>query len=671
MRHAICRLKTRAIPCAIATLVCGVLLQYSAVAVPTLPREEASVPIVSQTVTVAHIGADVLRLSTTAPSIPAGGTFRYSTRLTLDAPADHVWMRFRVRHPSGRLIFQRTRVATDARRGPMNAEFERGTDDLGLRPGVFPVEVEASIARDGSTETTSVAAGLLVYDPAQAPLTIALVARVSNQPLSGSGGRFVADPARYTRARDDARAVASWILSDPRARATLAVSPLLLEEWRRASEGYELVGPEGVEAVAGDSPVAREYAAALGTLSSALATGRLELAALGYADPDLSALADADMTDDVSAQYERGTSAAFASLETSLSTGTVPAGGCVPPEAARLLTGAGIGYAVVTETCVRTGDTTASPSSYRGNGGLTLLVSDGRVSAAVAQGDASRATALAFERLLDPRASGPLVALVELGPGRARTEDVLASMNALFSHGWIRQETARSVAAAPRQNAELKAGAGAGGDTRGYWAAVAEARRWTEAFVTAVGEGDPEAATARRDSLIAQSARWADPDGSWEFVERGRAFADAALVLATDTLDVVDLAVEPITLPGTGGSIPVSVRNNGERTLNVRMRYRTSDKLRIEGRTSEELELPPRETVLEVPVDLGTALAGTIHVAVVAGDVTLDEASVTVRASYLDRIVTGVGVAIVLGVLLVIVARRMRSVNGAAADGNG
>ncbi len=604
-------------------------------------------------------------LDTSRPSVAAGEPFGFRVRVEATDSATQAWVRFRLLRSTGRLIYQRTRVLPIDAPASVETYFERQTADLALSPGVYPVEVTIAITGGDTRREATLSARLMVYDQKRPRLPVVFVARVSGQPLSDPQGRFVADPGRFTRARDDARELAGWVLANPHARLTMSVSPLLLEEWRRISEGYEFVSPEGLERVSADEAVPRAYADALQTIAQAARGGRLELVSTGYADPSLSDITAAGMTDDVLPQYEQGLSATFAALETTPSTGTVPAGDCVPGETVAHLVRAGVRYAVVNATCTRVGDTTATPTSHRSRpGGLTILVADDAVSSALQSGDTSRVVALAFARATDEKLYGPLVITSRFGPGGLEPSVLTAAADELAAAPWAGLRTGAAAVRPTKRTTRLLAAKRSPGVPTGYWQEVNLARRWADALQSAVGEGAADAVTARRDSLIAQAAAWADPDGSWAAADRGRAFAATAKRYADLTLGSVRLALQPITLSGPKGNVPVTIRNSGERPLQVTLRARTSGGARIAGSEVLTMSLGPAESFTEIPVDLRQTVSSRLTVDILAGDVVVDSRTVEVRASYLDRIATIGGVVTVLGVLLAFIIRRVRSAEG-------
>ena len=90
-----------------------------------------------------------------------------------------------------------------------------------------------------------------------------------------------------------------------------------------------------------------------------------------------------------------------------------------------------------------------------------------------------------------------------------------------------------------------------------------------------------------------------------------------------------------------------------------------SSHLRLVGDRSWTIELRPQENFFEVPVDLQNALAGQLTLAVMAGDLVLQEQTVTVQASYLDRLAIIGGIVLVLGVMLAFIIRRVHAVEAA------
>lgn len=244
-------------------------------------------------------------LESTTTAVPQDGAFAYTAHVRLAEPTTYLQVRFRVRRPSGRLLYQRTFVRTDIEAGTQTFSFQRALADLDLRPDIYPVEL--AVVADGTQKRTwKIEGSLRVYDASTAAMPVAVIVRVTSAPSIDPEGRFVIDPALESRARDEVVRLADAVIATPRFRASLAIPAQTLEEWRRIAGGYELSGAAGVQVVAADAATPRAYKDALKRLGAAVRTGRLELLNVPYADPDIAGLVDAMRLRDLGAHFTRG-----------------------------------------------------------------------------------------------------------------------------------------------------------------------------------------------------------------------------------------------------------------------------------------------------------------------------------------------------------------------------
>jgi hypothetical protein len=607
-------------------------------------------------------------LLTSTPTVPTGGTIEYTAQVRLARQASYLQTVFEVSRPSGQLLYKRTKVAYNAKRGFTRYDFERAmTDVLDLEPGTYPVRATATANVGGTSVTTETAGTLRVYEKGGTRVRTALVARVSGQPMAGPDGRFVVDPARSTGARNAVGIISQRILSDPNARVTLAVPPLLLAEWRRLSGGYTLA--DGT-AVRPDDPVAVAYNSTLADLKAAIDTGRLELVTLGYADPNLTDLANHGLASDVGPQYDAGISAVFASLELTPSVGTAPAGGCVPPNEVGLLSEKNVDYVVVDEDCARQGKRHPDSGVYHVSGdSMHAMVAETTSSAGLSAGNPASAVERAFARLVKAPKE-PLVMSVDIdGDSFTTTDAVGAALTAFEAQPWLQLVNARSLKPASGVGkVRLLAGRSTPKAPKGFWKSVAKSRNYAEAYFAALGASDPEATLAGQQSLVAESSAWAGPDHGWTGAKRGLGFADASLKTTAPILNGVSMKAEEITLSGSKGEIPITIDNKSQKTLNVVVRVASSGGARVRSDDEIQTELPPKETYLEIPVDLQASLSGNVVIEVVAGDLVLERETVTVRASTLDRLALGGMVVVVLIGMLVFIVRRTRAAQAPSDD---
>jgi hypothetical protein len=293
------------------------------------------------------------------------------------------------------------------------------------------------------------------------------------------------------------------------------------------------------------------------------------------------------------------------------------------------------------------------------------------VSAVVIDEDASGllASADGVDALLDhvfaltlaespPRA---VVALVEVGPGTASDIDALSTVvEAAVTADWIDMTTCAAIASAPDGDESTlapRADPGRAAPT-GYWADVDAARRSAKGLHAAAGELDVDAEAAMYDLLVAESRCWAGPDESWSLADRGRAFAAAALRHGETVLSAITMASEDITFAGRSGKIPVSIENGNEKSLQVVVRA-TPERARTSVTRETTVTLRPADNYLEIPVSLDSALSDRVSIEVLAGDYVVSGTTVTVGASYLDRLAIVALIVLVLAGLLFYIRRRV------------
>jgi len=597
-------------------------------------------------------------------SVPADGSFRIGVEVEVPEPTSYLEVRLQIRRPSGRLLFQRTEVRSDVETGTVEVEFARDLADLELRPDAYPYEIRVRSQAEAVEE--KVASGfLLVHAPEPDVTPVALAVRISTAPRFDTQGNFVTDPARSTGALEQAEELARAVLDDPALRLTLAISPVTLDEWARIAQGYLVAeSDEGLVEVGPGEPGPARYAAALTSLQEAIATGRLELLDVGYADPDIAALDSVGRVGDLAAHYSRGLSAYLATLETSPTTGAAVAHDELPEGALDVLDERGIRFVLLAPEKLAEEEASVAGGIYPlEESAVSAYVLDRETCDSIEQGDPSAGALVVFRHAISEGWSEPVVTLTDLGPGRPGT---VASVLELA--GFVREAVWAELAT----TSELSGGAARDpvslpqsvestpAAPPGYWEDAARARMWAAGLEAAAGPGDPDARSASDASLIAQGARWAGPDGRWSMADRGRAFASYAERTSRTVLEQVTVAAQDVTLAGPRGDVPISIVNGSAKELTVLLSMRGAE-LDLTGPDEELVTLSPQENFYTVGVDLQSALSGTLVVEIRAEEVLLATGTSVVRASYLDRLAIVGGVAVLLLGLLLFIRRRVRA----------
>lgn len=318
---------------------------------------------------------------------------------------------------------------------------------------------------------------------------------------------------------------------------------------------------------------------------------------------------------------------------------------------AATLDGRGVACVLAPPSAVRSDDTTAAPGCYTmDDSTVKVLVTDEEVAAGAHLG------AEAFYDALFDRLEGePVVVMFRIGPdGSNSTIDVQHTLDWIADAPWLVTEDLAGLSRRSDAAPATLTGADGESDPK-YWADVAESRASTLAYVEAVGSQDPDAALALRAVLAAESSLLAGGDESSQ--AEGLARAGEALGYVTAQFALVRLDATDVTLSGSTGDVPLTLINDTGRPMTLTLDAGSSTANSTV--TSQEIVAQPTQTFLTLPVDLGNSLADELLVTVRAGDVTVTEASVRVRASYIDRLATVLMVVIVLAVLLVIIRRRV------------
>lgn len=614
-------------------------------------------------------GSAFVTLDKGTVSTPVAGAFTFNVSIAVDAPTSYLESRLQIRNPGGRLLYQKTEVRSAVETGTVQLGYTRDLADLGLEPGVYPVELRVRSQSQQGVREWIVEDELLLYDPKTATTPVAIVVRISAAPSMDAEGRFIVDPAESTRARDEAEALARLILGQTDKRLTLAIPPVLLEEWLRASQGYSVASVEGIVDVAVTEPAPKAYAQTLDLLRRAVATGRLEIADVPYGAPDVGALQSEERLADLTTHLIRGHSAVFAALESSPSAGVVTTTDRIPAAALKSIADAGASTVALDRESVESSETTPPSGAYRltADARISALVIDTEFSDALESAESRTCADHVFARSISETPTSPIVAVVDLGPGfKAGMPDVAACLTDLSGQPWasFRTMTQASRAATGEPVALVRTAGPIPDAPSGYWDDTSRARRLAAAFLGAVGVNDPEAQRASDQSLIAQSALWAGPDLNWGSADRGRAIAGASERASSEVFDSIVLGASDITLSSTGGSVPVSINNASDKTLTLSLRTSATG-MDVGPRETDKAHVRPQENFVTVPVDLGQSLSGELTIELWADDVLLDKTSVVVRASFLDRLVLVAGLALVLVGMLLFIRHRVRSASRA------
>jgi len=603
----------------------------------------------------AEPGTQVVRVNVSQPStaVRTGESVPATVTVSLSEPAEYLEVRFRLHSPEGRLVYQKTEVRWDMEAGAHAIGFERSAGATMLTQGRYPIEIR--VLASGSDPTTA-SGRVLVLDPDTAPQPVVLVARVWGTASVGHQSSGATDPATGVALRSDLIALADLAVN-ARVPVALALPPVLIEEVARTAGGYQAPNGDGIVSedagVAPDADTVTEAGDALEALVDANASGALTLLDVPYALPDLTGLAEAGAESDLAAHWALADSVDLAAVRSVMASGTAYLGSSLTRSGITSLDARATPAVVAPGRALRIDGEEPAPGIYTlSNDHLTVIVPDDEVTAAIDAGSDEF-----YDVLFDRMGSGPATLMIDVGPdARGGVDAVRDAAGWVERADWLRWQPVDGVVA-PEDAAVVSIAEGATSAPNGYWDGLAMARSLVRAYSDAVGDDDADVMSASRMLLVAESELWSGPHGTWPRVVRPRDMVTRVEEFVSSEFARVVLDVKDVTLSGSTGEVPFTVVNSTGKHLELTI---VVEPLDARGeRTTTSVALEPTQNFITVPVDLRNAIASRLRISAVSGDVTVAEATLDVRTSYIDRLATVGMVVLVLIVLLVVIRRHM------------
>lgn len=604
-------------------------------------------------------------LSTSTPTIAQTGELDWKVAVRPSPKAQSAQIRFEVRRQSGALIYRRTHYLnnldkkTKGKKTVLYTEsFQRDLTGLSMGEGTYTIAVEATISNGPDRETASLYSCQYIYDNERSPQQWACALHFSSMPLRDADGVFVVDPSTGTpeAQREALTKIASLATARKNSRITLYISPLLLEDFEAASKGYTLKLPSAAKAqkVDATSVVAQRYTNTLTALSDALSSGALSLGTVGFSDPNLTALSQANMTDDIELQYSRALSTLTPLIQKSAqsldASHTAPLGTRLSDEAVSALTDAKITGVVLSDKAV---STSKHPVGML-NSSIVGYVSDSTLSDIIASKESTAVTDAFFDSYqAASQDDEPLIVTHTLISNEDQARKAVANIDLLYSQPWLKPVTFGEITPKKINNApRLALKKVAKSKQTDFEKKVYKARRASEGLVFALDE-NVKSISAREDSLIAENGTPTTTALTPLAKATRLAYAEKANKLASSVFKKVTVKVASVTLSGHKGKVPITIKNNNKEEVRIVLRFNTSSGLSFDAKPKALIGLPPQETFLEPNVEMQNASRGKLNMTLTAGKYVVCEKTVDISASYIDTIVIVV-IVVVIGVVLIL-----------------
>jgi len=598
-----------------------------------------------------HVAVEILQPT---PTVHSGKAVPASVAVALSEPAEYLEVRLRLRTPQGRLIYQKTEVRSEVAAGRQLIAFERPADNPALSQGRYPVEVR--VLATGS-EPTNATGRVLVIDPEMEPQKVAIVARIWATPTIARDGSLAVDPADQPGLQDSLSSIAD-LAASRYTPISLITPPVLLEELGRIAEGYQVVGESA--AIASTSDASVKAADTLTGLTSARESGFVELVDTPYALPDLAGLASVGASSDLESHWVRADAVTTATLRSTTASSTAYLGLTPTEEAVSTLSARDTTQLIVPEHSLTIG-TEESPAGIHplGDTEVAVVVPDEDASAAVDLGPSDF-----YDVMFDRLGMGPVTLIVDVGPDATQqTKSIQHAIEMIGLVDWLEVAPLSELEAPegaepvdPNLHAESTA-------PDSHWDTIAQARKALVAYRDAVGTDDPDVESSARTLLVTESELWAGANDTWARSDRAREMAEEISRFVAGEFEMITFDAKDVTLSGSTGEVPFTLVNNTGRHLTLTI-VGTFDG-NTERQITRTVEIDPNQNFITLPVDLRNSVTSHLHVVAQSGDITVDETTLTVHTSYIDRLATIGMVILVLLVLLVVIRKRIVKLNAA------
>ncbi|MCL2403440.1 MAG: hypothetical protein FWC86_04350 [Coriobacteriia bacterium] len=710
----LCILTTLFIPAALLTF------PLVAQADPNLGRAESII-------TEIDLGESHFRLITDRPAIPTDGSYSYVVEITPGEGLLSVGLHFQLMreedgwpfHYFGDSVYIERSVQTDdesddeTEDGPRNQRpappaepevirrlLERRTANnlygLGMYEGVYYVAVIVTAVTTAGEESATLRDMLVVYNPNEPQLNLMPTIHLSALPSRNTQGVFLSHPAGglFDERREMLDAISGWINDTQRARLTLAISPLFLEELAIMAEGFDYLDIHSEEIITLDaeSEEAQVAAQTLENLRTAHGTGRLSITAQGYADPDFSVLDALDLVDDLPSHFEIGQSVLTSTFEQEPPSITVPwtsqltaeqfqtLSDVLPQTTPRnheskiILDSDTLGFAQTTIN--GTDGQRFNQNLYQDEAGDLLIVADSERSAALSQ-IGSRAQII-LDLLEERQRDGITPLLIQAQDDVDSIVVLLDNLELLSDYNWVNLVDSNFVDSTQASSLNFVAAQ----EVEDIPESVQELQRSRNevlGLISALGEVDSEqqemldryyllslAIFAGLGTTIGEYTNGRNTDNDNDSLNISPA-AYECLDLARQLSSYADLWFSGIeihtqahTFSGNSGVLPITILNGSDQTLYLDVRYITTGQNVVVYPEYIQQAFLSGESFLEPTVELRNIVSGSVDVQIWAGNHLIATESVRVSATYTDRIVIIVMVALAGTGLAFFIWKRVR-----------
>ena len=563
------------------------------------------------------------------------------------------------------------------RPGMNDFSFKINLSEHGMNEGVFPVVVEALQQK---TQLTFAGTQVVVLSPkpADPPLQVALVFDVNEparQELSGAIDDILAVECASSRGRDGWLSQMSSLDHYENLHASIALSPLILDEIQQLSRGAVVKNGTKDSEVSAKSPEAVSAANVLKGFRKLSQTPRFQFLSTPYATPDVEKLWQLKWFSDARGQIDRGAQVLGNILGGISPAYFYPPGLAMDSRVLRNL-GTQIGPFMVLNGALldrsKEGkkltkpDTLTAPVELKGATGrqTIALFTDTRLADVVARmqpsEDAYGVTQCMVSELANLYLENPTQAraITMVWPSNWRpNQDVFEELMRFFdTTSWVKTanvgETINKSPPANKQplvipEVSTTAQASAPGGTDDYFARVALTRNACTTYSSFVFKDNPRLTIDMQWLYVTESDVWRQ----WGKPAEGLALATSLSENIGAELAKIELPKSPtITVTGAKAKIPVSITNSTGYRVKTTLKL-SSNGLSFPSGSSRFLVLEPKENLIDIPVTINKKGKVLFRAKLLAGATVLSTLEMPVQTGAFSTFAIVI-VCVLLGIIL-------------------
>lgn len=551
--------------------------------------------------------------------------------------------------------------------GITRLEVSQDLTALKITEGVYPVSLNLVQRRKTLASLNSYL--VVVNSRVSPPLLVALVWNVHEPAHFDPEGVYldnkIAEECRQAPDNPGIHAVYNAALAKHALiQANINVSPVLLDQLRDISDGYELKRDSTLVKIEDTSPAATDARKTLRDYENLIRTGQLELLPAPFAYPYLPDLTDRGWTDDVMMQVEEGQQVVKNALnQKNMAEGIYPPGLALSRAAVPLLGKSKVKYVILGEQMIGLPEGTTLPLLepvvlQEGRSKLLAFIVNGEVSRCMLEPAGNEAivqkmTARLAALYLDQPEVQKIIVLASPTENWDPSPAFLETLYGAFEQTtWLKTTTLSSAAKSfPTAGKIVTAKSPIleeSSKEKQFFQVLDRARQDRQFFSSLVSVDNSIASKLKRDLLVAEASDWpAEKDNV------GQRLAENITQIVAGELGKVKVPqVQKITFTNDAGKVRVAFSNGTAYIINAEITLSGKNFSFPEGE-SMKVSLRPKENVFDFQIRTKKPGEYPLKVTLHKGKRVIAETVIKIRSTYFDRLTCAFGVFGLLIVILV------------------